>query len=296
MSAADASTHTRRRVRAGIGMMCLAVAVLPFLNLDAKWLAGHGYPVMQIAWARYAGHLAYLLLVFLPLRGPRLFATRQPGIHLLRSALLLVATLCYFTALGYISLPMAASIGFTSPLIVTLLAIPMLGEQVGIRRFAAVGVGFAGALIVVRPGLGGVHWAALLVFVTASCYGIYQVLTRRAGALDNPVTSVTYTAVVGTLVLSAGLPWFWVTPTSLAHASGFALIGGFACLGHYFIVRAITLAPASIMAPFNYGQLIGAIALGYLVFGTLPDGWTWLGATLIVASGLYVAYRETIRR
>jgi drug/metabolite transporter (DMT)-like permease len=280
----------------GIGYMCIAVLVLPFLNAAAKLLLADGHSVVQVVWARYAVHLAFVAVVFAPRHGVRLLRTRRPGIQVTRSALLLGCTACYFTALGFISLPMAAAINFTAPIIVTVLAIPMLGEQVGWRRLSAATFGFAGALVIIRPGAGAVHPAGLLVLATAVMYAFYQILTRRVSASDPAHTSVAWMAVVGTLLASVVLPWFWTTPQGLRGWLLLLSTGGFAALGHFFVVKALQHAPASVVSPFSYGQLLGAAVLGYALFGQLPDRWTWVGAAMIVGSGLYITYREEVRR
>jgi drug/metabolite transporter (DMT)-like permease len=284
-----------RAILMGIGFMFLAALTLPFLNTSAKYLAAE-IAVWQIVWARYTGHMVYMLALFGPRRGIGLFATRRPGLQLARSALLLGATVCYFTALKNVSVPLAAAIGFTSPLIVTVLAVPLLGESVGIRRWIAVGVGFAGALVVIRPGLGHVHWSAVLVLGSAACYALYQILTRRVSAYDDAQTSITYTALVGTAATSLALPWVWQAPATSVQWLLLAGLGAFAGTGHYFVVRAFQQGPASVISPFNYLQLLGATALGYVVFGDVPDAWTWTGAAMIVGSGIYVTYRESRRR
>lgn len=275
----------------GIGFMCLAAAVLPFLNAAAKLLIDE-LSVVQIVWARYAVHLALVVALFAPRFGSRLLTTRRIGVQLVRSSLLLGCTACYFTALRFIELPTAAAINFLSPILVTVLAVPMLGEQVGWRRMLAVSFGFVGALVIIRPGMGIVHPAGLLVLVTALFYAFYQILTRRVSSFDSPETSVTYMAIVGTVVMTAMLPWYWQTPET---ATGWLLLlstGCIAGIGHFLVVKAFQYAPASIVSPFSYGQLIGAAALGYVVFDHLPDRWTWFGAAMIVASGLYIAHRE----
>lgn len=280
----------------GIAFMCIAVLVLPFLNAAAKLLLADGHPVVQVVWARYAVHLLFVVAVFAPRHGTRLLHTRRTGIQVTRSALLLGCTACYFTALGYIALPTAAAINFTSPIIVTVLAIPLLGEQVGWRRLCAAAFGFAGALVIIRPGAGAVHPAGALVLATAVMYAFYQILTRRVSATDPPHTSVAWMAVVGTLATSIALPWFWITPEGVRGWLALLSIGGFAALGHFFVVKALQHAPASVVSPFSYGQLLGAAALGWVLFGDLPDAWTWVGAAMIVGSGLYIAWREQALR
>ena len=276
----------------GIGFMGIAVLVLPFLNAAAKLLLAEGHSVVQVVWARYAVHLLFVLVLFAPRHGPRLLRTTRPGIQITRSSLLLGCTACYFTALEFIALPTAAAINFTAPILVTVLAVPMLGEVVGWRRALAAVVGFAGALVIIRPGSDAVHPAGLLVLITALMYAVYQILTRRVSSTDSPQTSVTWMAVVGTVVTSLALPWFWITPADLRAWVALLSTGCFAGAGHYFVVKALQHAPASVVSPFSYGQLLGATVLGWWLFGELPDRWTWVGAAMIVASGLYIAWRE----
>jgi drug/metabolite transporter (DMT)-like permease len=274
--------------------MVLAMALLPCLNAAAKYL-GHGYSTIEIVWARYAGHFAYMVAVFLPQRGLRLFYTERLSTQVLRSALLLSATGVYFTALHYTELPTAAVISFVSPFITTALAGIMLGEQVGAHRWAAVGVGFLGALFILRPGSGVVHLASFLVLISATCNALYQILTRRLAARDSAETSNTYIAVVGFALSSVLLPVVWEAPHSLLDFLLLISLGIFGGFGHYFIVKALEWGPAAVIAPLNYGQLIGTVIIGYLAFGEFPDAATWFGAIVIIGSGLYIFYRERRR-
>ncbi|HYM31572.1 MAG TPA: DMT family transporter, partial [Candidatus Cybelea sp.] len=187
---------------------------------------------------------------------------------------------------------MAASINFIGPFIVTALSVPMLGERVGPRRWSAVVIGFTGALIIIRPGFGAVPWSALFIVANATCYAFYQILSRKLAAVDPAETSITYVALVGMLVATVWLPFDWRLPDSVFDWGAFLTLGLFGGLGHYFVVKAFEGAPASVLSPFSYGQLVGATALGYAFFGDFPDGWTWAGAAIIVASGLYMTYRE----
>lgn len=275
--------------------MGVAITVLPFMNVAAKFLSTD-YPTTQILWARYTGHLVFMLLVFMPRRGLSLLRATRPGVHIVRSLLMFVSTVCFFTALRWIPVPTASAINFTSPLIVTALAAPFLGETVGPRRWAAVAVGFAGAMIIIRPGGGEAHWAMLLVLGTAFTYAIYQIVTRKTTAADTPETSITYIAIVGAVLSSLAVPFVWVTPHSLMDAGLFCLLGMIGGVGHYFVIRAFQLGEASVLAPLNYGQLLMVTVLSWLVFGTFPDFWTLLGSTVIVGSGLYITYRESRRR
>ncbi len=275
--------------------MALAMALLPCLNAAAKSL-GSSYSTIEIVWARYAGHFAYMVVVFFPRRGAALFVTAQPTVQAMRSALLLAATGVYFTALHYTALPTAAVISFVSPFMMTGLSSVVLGEPVGPRRWAAVAVGFIGALLILRPGSGVVHLASFLVLISAACNALYQLLTRRLAARDPAETSNTYIAVVGFALTSLAVPFFWQTPRSLHDLLLFVSLGLFCGFGHYFIVKALEWGPAAVIAPLNYGQLVGTVIIAYLAFGEWPDRWTWAGAAVIIASGLYIFYRERRRQ
>lgn len=277
----------RREILKGAGLMCSAMLIIPFMNATAKWLGGQ-FPIVEVVWARYAGHLLFMLVLFLPRRGFSLFRSVDPKLQLIRSALLLTSTCCYFTALKFLPLPTAASISFTSPVIVVLLAIPMLGERVGLKRWFAVLLGFSGMLVIIRPGIEGTHWSGLLVLVSASCFALYQILTRRIAGRDSAETTITYTAVVGTVVLSFIVPFDFQLPDSSLQWLLICVIGFIAAIGHYLIVLAYQFAPASVLSPMNYVQLIGATTLSIVLFNQVPDSITWLGAAMIVAASAYV--------
>jgi len=168
----------------------------------------------------------------------------------------------------------------------------ILGEPIGPRRWAAAGIGFLGALVILRPGTGAVPLASFLLLISAGCNALYQILTRSLAARDSAETSNTYIAVVGFLLSSAAVPFFWQAPRSLVDLLLFVSLGLFGGFGHYFIVKALEWGPAAVIAPLNYGQLIGTVIIGYFAFGEFPDLWTWTGALIIVMSGLYIFYRE----
>lgn len=283
--------NSARNLRQAVLYMAYAAVLIPLLNASAKYLS-HWYGTVEITWARYAGHFLYMVIAFAPRRGLRLLVTARPGMQILRSTLLFASTAIYFTALSYIPLPTAAAIGFTGPFIVMALSPIMLREEVGMRRWMSVAFGFIGALVIVRPGFGASHWAAFLVFGSSTSSALYQLFTRKLASHDAAETSITYIALAGFLLASLILPLYWRTPESWRDVLLFIGLGVFGGFGHYFIVRAYELAPAPIVTPFNYGQLIGAAILSYAVFGEIPDLWTWVGAAIIVASGIYMIYCE----
>lgn len=283
------------RILRGVFFVVLATALFVIMNTGVKLLRPH-LPTVELIWARTLGHTLFIFAIFGPSHGGwRLLITRKPGTQLARSLLLLTSTSFFFTALGFVPLADATAVSFTSPLMVAALAGPMLAERVRFGHWIAIGAGFLGALVVIRPGVAGANPYLLLVIANSCCYAVYQVLTRRMAGFDPPETSVTYSALVGTLVLSAVVPFYWQTPDRLSHWLMLLVIGVLGGLGHYFVARALMWGPASVIAPFHYVQLIGAAAMGYLAFGDVPSVWTWIGAGVIIASGLYIAWRETQR-
>lgn len=274
--------------------MILAALFLPLLNAAVKYLSGR-YPVLELLWARYAGHLAFMLVVFAPRRGLTLLRSTRPLLQVSRSTLFCVSTFGMFYALGFVPLATAAAISFTAPLIVTALAPFALGERVGAARAIAVGVGFLGAMVVVRPGSGAYHWAVFLIFISAAASAVTQVLSRKVAGHDAPETSNTYMVLAGFILASLPLAFVWHTPASGPDALVLCSLGIFGGLGHYCLVRAFELAPAPFVSPFNYAQILGAAVLSSAVFGQAPDLWTWIGSAIIVFSGVFILLNERLR-
>ena len=183
------------------------------------------------------------------------------------------------------------AVGAILPLAVTALSVPLLGERVGVRRWAAVGAGFLGVLVILRPGLGVVQPASLVALVAMLLYGLYQVLTRLAGRVDGAETSLLWQLGVGAAMVSFVVPFAWRTPP-LVHWPLFLLVAALGGVAHYAMIRALQLAPAAVIQPFSYTLLLWAVIIGYLGFGDLPDRWTVLGGAAIVGAGLYTAVRE----
>jgi drug/metabolite transporter (DMT)-like permease len=275
----------------GILFMCTAASLFPMMNGLAK-LMSQDYSSAQVVWARTLSHLVFMLLLFAPKAGARIFRTRRPGLQFVRSCMLIGSTFFYFTALKYVPVAQAASISFTAPLIVVLLAGPMLGEKITPNRLAAVLVAFAGVMVVIRPGAAVFHWASLLILGTATCYAIYQILTRKVANWDPPETSAVYSALLGSLLMSLVVPFTWRTPDSVVDTLLLTSLGILGGLGHYCVARAMTYAPANFVSPFQYWQMIGSVTVGYLLFSEIPDRYTWIGASLIIGAGIYIGLRE----
>jgi drug/metabolite transporter (DMT)-like permease len=273
-----------------VAMMCFSV-----LNATSKTLSTSGYPVIEVIWARYVFAFVFMLAMFLPRSGLKLFSIRRLDTQVVRGLLLFFSSYLFFHGVVYLPLATAASISLASPIIVTALSSRLLGEPVGPRRWAAVVVGFIGALIVVRPGHTGFDWHVLLIVASTICSSFYQLFSRRYGQTERPDASATVATIVGTLAATPFVPFEWVMPTSTWHMVLFVGMGILAGTGHYFLTIAYSQAPAAVVSPFNYTQLVGAAAMGFIVFRELPDLWTWVGAAVIIASGLYIGYRERVR-
>ncbi|HTR83269.1 MAG TPA: DMT family transporter [Reyranella sp.] len=279
---------------AGILFMCGASLLFPVMSGFAKILV-HDYNSLQISWARAFGHIVFMLLVFVPRFGLGMLRTRRLGTQLFRSAMLFTSNACSFLAILFIPLAKSASITMMAPFIVLPLAWIFLGERTTRGRLAAMAVGFAGVLFVIRPGTDVFHWASLLALVSAVCYATYQVLTRKIATIDSPETSTIYSSVVGAVGMFLVLPFIWKTPHTFADIAMFCSLGVIGALGHYLVTRALTYAPANVVAPFQYMQLLGSVIVGYLFFGDFPDILGWVGAALIVAGGLAIGWSQTRR-
>jgi len=277
----------------GILLMVIAVGIFALMDTIAKYLS-RWYPVPVIVWVRYVVNLA-LLVGYLAATGAlHRLRTARPGLQTLRGLLLATATFLYFTSLTVLPIAEAAGIAFVLPLFVALLAVPMLKERLDAPRLAAVLVGLAGALVIVRPGAGVFSWFALLPMGMALTNALYQILTRKISGVEHPMTSLFYGALVGTLMFTVALPVVWAAPQSVTHWLLLATMGALGLLGHLALIRALDHAPATLLAPFSYSQLLWVMLLGFAVFGDFPDGWSLIGMAIIVVSGLYLVNRQRL--
>ncbi len=279
----------------GIALMCLAVMSFALTDTTAKWLSAH-INVLIVVWARYVIHFALSLLVFNPWTVPGLMRTNRPVLQIVRSALLFATTALNFTALQFLQLDQTVSIMFSIPFFVALFAGPLLGERVGLERWLAIIVGFAGILLVVRPGAGGIHPAAILSLVAAGTYALYSITTRMLARTDASKTTLFYTALVGSVVASIPLPFVWETPRDPAVIGAMLGLGAVAGAGHFVLILAHARAPAATLAPYIYTQILSMIALGWLVFGQVPSLWTLAGAAIVIASGTHLLVRDARAR
>jgi drug/metabolite transporter (DMT)-like permease len=277
----------------GILFMCLtAIVVFPLLNSMVKHLLAADYSVVQIMWMRSIVHVVWMAALFMPGRGLAVFRSNRPGLQLFRSGLQFLSLVLFVIPLAFVPLTTLTTAFFTAPLMVVALSVPLLGERVGPRRWAAVAVGFAGAVVIIRPGGDLVHWSIFLVLGSAASYALFQILTRRLAVYDDYRTTAVYTIVVALVLTTCAVPFFWEWPREPMHWVIFLGLGILGGLGHILVIKAYQYGRASVVGPFDYSQLIGATVVGFLWFAEIPDLWTWIGAGIIVASGVYITRRE----
>ena len=276
----------------GIGLALAAYFLFVCLDSSAKWLGLVGIPALQVMFVRYAVHLGLAAGINLPRQGLGLLRSNNMRLEMARAAGLIGATLCNFTAVRYLPLTVTGAIGFTVPLIITALSVLFLKEKVGWRRWTAIGVGFVGVLIIVRPGSEVFNPFTLLSLGGACSYAIYAMMTRRLAGVDSAGTQQFYGAAVPALVLAPLAIATWVWPSTPVDWTVLALIGIIGFSGHQFITVAHSFAPASTLAPFAYVQIVFFAAVSWLVFNQPPDIWLYVGAPIVMASGLYIWLRE----
>lgn len=275
----------------GIALMCCAVLFFTGIDTSAKYL-NHYMDTVQVVWARYLGAFLVGFIFINPLSSPGLMTTARPWLQLGRSVLLLLSTILNIFALRYLQLDETMSILFSTPLLVALFSIPILGERIGPRRWAAIILGFIGVLIITRPGLGHMHPAAFLTVIGTFCFALYNISTRILSTSDSSGTTLFYSNLFGAVVMSLALPFVWTSPQGWLQITVLIIMGACGAFGHYLLILAHRLAPASILAPFIYTQLVWVVISGYLVFNDLPNHWTLIGAAVVISSGLYLLYRE----
>lgn len=273
----------------------VVVGVLMFSMSDtlAKYLREAALPSVEIAWFRYIVFVVFGVVI----AGRRRLVGLRPrraSLQVIRALTLLGSSVFFIGGLSALPLAEAAAISFVSPAFITALSVLILREQVGVHRWTATLVGLVGVLIVIRPGSSALQWAALYPLSSAACWAAAMIVTRIIAASDRSETTLLWSSSVGLLVLTVLLPFGFRLPT-LTELGLCLGLGVFASSGQYLLILAYRRATASVLAPFSYVQLLSSATMGYLVFGTLPDALAFVGAGVIIASGLYIVYRERVR-
>ena len=261
----------------------------------AKYLSRTGMPSVEIAWIRFLVFVVILLpIVLAPASGNPMRSTR-PLLQVFRGLGLLCSSIFFIMALGYLPIAEATATGFISPLFVTGLSVLFLGEKVGLRRWTATIAGLLGVLIIVRPGTAAFQPGTIFPIISALGWATALVLTRKISGADRAITTMAFSAITGFLVLSVIVPFYWIVPSWTQIALGVG-IGVAATVGHWIVVLAFRYADASVLAPFSYVQLVWVTLIGFFLFGEVPDAVTFAGTAIIIASGVYTAHRERVRR
>ena len=276
----------------GVLWMLLGMSCIGILDGAAKYL-GTRLNGIEVAWGYFVATFTCIMAYALATRRSRVrpLRSRRPWLQAGRAACLVSSLSCLFVSLNYLPLAEATAISFTGPLFIVALSGPLLGERIDLGRWLAVAAGMAGALIVVRPGAAVFHWASVLPLVGAFFFALLNIATRLLRSADSTITTLIHTFGIGSALMSLMLPAVWLPPT-LGECLVFAATGVLGFAAHFSIVRSLELADASTVAPLNYVRLVWAIGIGFAVFGDLPGAATLAGGAIIVASGLYVVYRE----
>ena len=293
-STARAAPARADRPFRGIALILASTVFLGVSDVTAKYLSAT-LPSIEIAGIRFLVFALIMVPAMLP--GSPLFAlrTKRPGLQAMRGVALLLSSLFFISGLRFLPIAEASATGFVAPLFVTALSIVFLGENVGVRRWLATAAGLIGVLIILRPGSSAFHPAAFFPIVSALAWACTLIMTRMMSGREHAITTMTWSSIVGVCVISALVPFVWVAPSWHDILFG-VLIGVASTAGQWIVVLAFRYADASVLAPFSYTQLVWVSLLGFVVFGEVPDVWTVTGAAFIVASGLYTAHRERIRR
>ena len=283
-----------RHVLAAIGLVLSAMLLFTLSDASAKYLVGGGISPLQVLFVRYAVVVLLLAPALWLRRRDRPWSTRRAPLHVLRGLLLAGSALLFIVALHDLPLALCTAISIAAPLYVTALSMPLLGEPVGRRRWAAVAVGFLGVLIILRPGASAFQWPMLLPVVSSLFWALSLIITRLMRTSERALTVLAWSSVIGALACTPLALPLWQSPSALQWA---VLIGiGLAnAAGQYLVIHAFMMAPASVLAPFSYSTIVWSTLFGLLIFGNVPDATTFIGAAVLIGAGLYVWHRERVR-
>ncbi len=286
-------TGPRRTENArGIAYMALGMFVFSAVDTQAKFLT-ESLHTIQIVWSRQMGIVIGIAIV-IALKGPGLLRTKHPVLQVTRGFLAVGSAATFIFAISFVPLADAVAVSFVAPFIVTVLGALILKEPVGIRRWAAVTIGFLATLIVIRPGTGVLHPAVFLVIIAAAFFALRQIVSRWLSGSDTTITTLAYTGLVSVAILTIPLPFVWQWPATGLEITLLISIALMTALGETMVIKALEVGQAVVVAPLQYTLLIWSTGYGFLVFGDLPDLWTWVGALIIVATGLYTLHRERV--
>jgi drug/metabolite transporter (DMT)-like permease len=270
--------------------MVVAMLLVPVMDGTAKLLT-QNFHVVQVVWARYAFHLLTLIPLLVISGHIKLRFPAKLKLQLVRAAFLLGDTFLFFAALALIPLANGKAVFFMAPLVMTALSPLILNEKVGPRRWIAVIIGFLGAIVILRPDIQGISWGYILALGSAILYALYLLYTRRLSKSSPPMVTLLVTALFGTTIMTAIVPFYWITPDTMDWLL-MLIMGSLGTLSHYLIIKAFEWGEMPLLAPFTYAEIVSASIFGLIVFGQFPDFWTWVGITIVINSGIYISRRE----
>lgn len=282
---------TARNRQIGIAMVSATTLCFAALDSTAKWLV-LALPVFQVVWLRFVTHSLLGILVLTPRYGLALYQAKEPGLQLVRALMQAVMTALNFWALQYLQLDVTGAIQFSVPILIAVISAWWLGERLDARRWIAILIGFAGVLLIVRPGTQGFHPAIFLSLINAVLYALFNMLTRRLAATELPATTQLWSAMGAALMLTPLGLMQWVSPTDWLTWALVLSMGLYGGVGHLLVTQAHRYASAAVLGPFLYQQIIFMTLFGWLVFGHVPDMAVIAGAAVVVVTGLYLLYRE----
>ena len=276
----------------GVALMAIGMFLFCTVDTQAKLLTNSLNPI-QIVWLRQCG-LLFGVLILLFIRGTKILETNHLKLQILRGTIVVISPVCFVSALIFVPLADAVAVTFVSPFFVVILAVLFLREKIGIHRWSAIIIGFLGTIIIIRPGLGVVNPAIFLVLIAAALFSVRQVISRYLSQSDNTITTITYTALVGSFWLSFALPFIWKWPDSSTEFILILSITILAAFAEICVIKALELAEATLLGPVHYTLIIWGVFYGFIIFNQVPDFWTWIGTIVIVCCGLYTMYREKL--
>ncbi|MFM1765485.1 MAG: Riboflavin transporter [Pseudomonadota bacterium] len=284
-------SDTSRNRQIGIALVTVTTLMFAVLDTSAKWLV-QTVPVLQVVWLRFVFHALLTTAIFMPSMGVGLFKIHNPRLQLLRGVMLALMTGLNFFALQYLQLAETGAVQFSVPILIALISALWLHEKLDLKKWLAICMGFAGVLVIIRPGSNGFHPAILLSIMNALLYAAFNLMTRRLAGSDHPISTQLASAMVPTVVLAPFAIWYWQTPDSWQVWCVLVLAGLTGGLGHTASALAHRYATAAVLGPFLYQQIIYMSFGGWLIFGQIPDAAVVLGAGIVVLSGLYLLWRE----
>lgn len=275
----------------GILLMLAAILLFSAMDAQAKFLSQE-LSVWQVIWARHFGLMVVIAAVLWPRLGRQVWRTKRPVVQVARGVAVLGSSAMFFFALQFVALADAVAVTFVGPMLVIAFGALVLKEHPRARHWAAVVVGFAATMVIIRPGTGVLHPAAFLVLGAAALFALHQTWARLLNDTDDITTTLSYTAVVGGVIMTAVVPFVWTTPESPLMLAMLMGLGVFAAAAEFTMIKAFISAPGAVIAPFQYTMMVWATFYGFVLFGDLPDGWTLLGAAILITTGLYSYYRD----